>query len=119
MHTHSTPNPGQYGFRAKFVESQDARTRGNIWAYLEELNTLVVQPKCDFPVTFAMDKPLPPNCHVRAVMCFKHTSDIQRYGPVTRCIDHLEKDKSECMPSVGQCSILHWGYTAKLAHCRR
>lgn len=88
-----TPNPGEYGFSAKFTEDRDAHTRGKIWTFSKELNLLLVQPNGDFPVTFSVDKPLPPNCRVKALTCFKHTSDIQRHGPVTRCMTHLERDK--------------------------
>ena len=45
-------------------------------------------PKWPYP-----EKPLSPNCRVIALTCYKHTSDIQRHGPVTRCMGHREEDK--------------------------
>lgn len=96
-HTHSNPDPGEHGF--KILNHEGAKTRPKSdWPYLTELETLLVKPKCDFPVTYMAEKPLPSSCHVRTMVYYKHVPHIQRHSPVTKGHHHLAGENNECMP---------------------
>ena len=100
---HSSPFPGDYGFKLLFAEGHNA---SKPWTFSKPLQTLFIKPGVDFAVTFTFDTPPPPQCFVRALVCYGDPLHVQKLGPITNCVRCHDKD------STGRGVTLE-GYTRK------
>jgi len=75
----SSPLLGDYGFKLHFTKCGT----NTPWTFSEALNTLFIKPGDDFAVTFKFATPPPPQCFVRALVCYGDPVHIQKLGVVT------------------------------------
>ena len=98
-HAYSSPLPGDYGVKLHFAKCGT----NTPWTFSEALNTLFIKPGDDFAVTFKFATPPPPQCFVRAMVCYGDPVHIQKLGVVT-VTPH--RDKSDKGGKLGNTAVL-------------